>query len=262
MADKLLGLRNYTRRTFPRHFLNAVHAEVGFSGTSVDAILAAEEKLKPFFKSKGLGECRKIVQGQFSMENLPDKPVSLSHRASPIGLEFSSSKPRRIVQVLDTKIIFSDLGYEGFDSFKGLFNEFCTSMSQHVPRYQINKVGLRKINSIAIEPVVSYQDACAIFNPVLFSNLKSGLIPQDALKVHEEVSVIERGSHLCVIRAKMSRLPAPNAYEAILDFDFVNLTPTSLEQVFTEALPELNDAHFDLFMWAASDELIELMETK
>lgn len=262
MLENLLNLQKQPRKVFPRHFLNAVHCEIGFTGTSVEKILAAEEPLKAMFRAMGYASSNRVVQGHFAMENLPDKPVTVSHLATPVGLVFSSQQPKRDIQILDTKIIISDSSYEGFTSFVGLVSKVCTEVSKFVPRNEINKVGLRKINSILIEPVVSYQDACAIFNPVLFSVVKSGLIPQEALKANEEVVVVERGTHLCVIRTKLQKLPNPNAYEANLDFDFVDLSPSNLEKALKETLPALNDSHFSLFIWAASPELIKLMETK
>lgn len=132
-------------------------------------------------------------------------------------------------------------------------------MLKHVPRTDVIKVGVRKIDSIIIDPITSYRDACSIFNPAIFAILRSGLIKDDALKVHEEVSIIEKEQHLCIIRAQMQKAPMPTGCQASLDFDLVDRRPIDFKSAFSVSLPELNNRHYDLFMWAASDELIKLM---
>lgn len=259
MNDKLLNTVVESRKVFSKHFLIAVHAEIGFPGTCVEKILEHEESLKSFFQSKGFETSRKFVQKNLSVANTLDNTTTVSHKDKPLGLSFSSQRPKREVQVLDTKIVFSDFQYEGFEKFTALFQEICEGIAKFVPRKEVIKLGFRKINSIVIDPVDSYQDACAIFNNSLFSNVRSGLIKEGTLKAHEETSVIERNSHLCIIRAVMKKLSSPSAYEAYLDFDFVDTAHTDISSVFETKLQELNDSHFDLFMWAASEELIKLM---
>jgi len=194
------------------------------------------------------------------MESSLNKAATIISKETPIGLMFSSQKPRIEIQVLDTKVIISNFDYVGFEQFNSQLKEICVGISNFIPRKEVKKVGLRKISSIIIDPVHSYQDACAIFNPALFANVRSGLIKQETLKAHEEVSVIEREDNICVIRAQLKKTSSATSYEACLDFDFVSLASCDIEEVFTSKLPELNDNHFDLFMWAASDDLIKLME--
>lgn len=262
MKEKLLNITAQPRRKFSKHFLIVVHAEIGFSGTCVEKILEHEQPLRSFFQSKGFESSRKFIQKNLSLANTLDNTTTISHNDTPIGLSFFSQKPKREMQVLDTKIVFSDFQYEGFEKFSALFQELCEGISKFVPRHDVIKLGLRKIDSVVIDPVNSYQDACAIFNDALFANVRSGLIKEGDLKAHEETTVVERGSHLCVIRALMKKLSSPSTYEAYLDFDFIDTTRTNIDSIFTTELQELNNSHFDLFMWAASDELLSLMEER
>lgn len=265
LNEKLLNVPSQARKVFARHFLSAVHCEIGFAGTAVNTILSAEDSLKIFFKSVGFESCQRFMQKELSMETPKDEPPIIRHSEIPLGLMFSSQKPRIDVQVLDTKIVISDFNYDGFEQFNERLKKICQGVSKFVPRTQVRKVGLRKVDSIVIEPVHSYQDACVIFNPVLFASIRSGFIKEGTLTAHEEVSVIERDTLKCIIRArinKKSSVSTMNSYESTLDFDFLDLTPMDINDVFSNKLPELNKNHFDLFMWAASDELIKLLEIK
>lgn len=247
---------------FAKHFLSAVHCEIGFAGTAINTILSAEDSLKAFFKSEGFESCQRFTQKELSMETPKDAPPIIKHSEIPLGFMFSSQKPKIDVHVLDTKIIISDFTYEGFEKFSARFKKICEGVSKFVPQTQVKKVGLRKVDSIVIEPVHSYQDACIIFNPALFASVRSGLIKEGTLTGHEEVSVIERDTLKCILRAKINKKSSVSSYETILDFDFIDSTPMTVEEVFSNKLPELNANHFDLFMWSASDELIKLLEMK
>lgn len=269
--EKLLNIPSVNRKVFPKHFLAAVHCEIGILGLPSGSILKTEKELNKFFTSKGFQSAKKIFHNQFSMDGAGgDKPAVITQKAIELGLLFSSQRPRRDIQILENKIVISDLNYEGFEVFSAILSEACQTILKLVVHQdqatqtepKVNKVGLRKINSIIIEPVLSYQDACAIFSQPLFAQVRSGLLSQDSLRAHEEVTVLERGTSLCVLRAKMQKLATPSSYEANLDFDFVDLTQTTVKQVFEETLPKLNKAHFDLFMWSATEELIKLMESK
>jgi uncharacterized protein (TIGR04255 family) len=261
VKNKILNTPTVGRKTFSKHFLRAVYSEIGFAGTSVHTILTNEESLKAFFQSQGFDISKRVTHREVLMKNPEDnKPAKIAQKETPLGLIFSSSKPRIDVQILDTKIIISDFNYEGFDSFNARFKALCEGISKFVPRNEVRKVGLRKVDSIAIEPVKSYQDACAIFNPAIFAIIRSGLIQDSTLKAHEEALVIEKQGVRCILRARMNQI-SETAYESSLDFDFVDIESVSLDQVFANKLPELNNRHFEIFMWAASDELIKLMES-
>lgn len=262
VKNKILNTPIVERKTFSKHFLRAVYSEIGFAGTGANTILTNEESLKAFFRSQGFDASKRIMQREILMKNPEEnKPARIAQKETPLGLIFSNSKSKIDVQVLDTKIVISDFNYEGFDSFNERFKMVCEGVSQFVPRTEVRKVGLRKIDSIVIEPVKSYQDACSIFNPALFAIIRSGLIEEGTLKAHQEELFIEKQGIRCILRARMTQI-SEVAYESSLDFDFVDMETASLDQVFTNKLPELNNRHFEIFMWAASDELIKLMESK
>lgn len=261
VKNKILNTPAVGRKVFSKHFLSAVYSEIGFAGTGANTILTNEQPLKDFFQSQGFDISKRITHREVLMKN-PDenKPAKIDQKETPLGLIFSSSKSKIDVQVLDTKIVISDFNYEGFDSFNARFKALCEGISQFVPRVEVRKVGLRKVDSVVIEPVKSYQDACSIFNPAIFAIIRSGLVQENTLKAHEEVLVVEKQGVMCVFRARMNQV-SEVAYESSLDFDFVDVETVSLDQVFSSKLPELNNRHYEMFMWAASDELIKLMES-
>lgn len=71
--------------------------------------------------------------------------------------------------------------------------------------------------------------------------------------------MLEKKGKLCLLRNSIKTLDQANSYEATFDFDLVEQGKHSVEQVFNDVLPTLNELHFDLFMWAVTDELLQIM---
>ncbi|MGE3975837.1 MAG: TIGR04255 family protein [Bdellovibrionales bacterium] len=257
----LLNLTHQDRRKFPRHFLVSVHAEIKFDGNFTDLIINNRQKLDQQFKTLGFTQNRKVIRGQINMNVAKnEESTHIQQSAVPLGIVFLSQNPRRELQILGDKIILSDFSYDGFENFKDRLSSYAKIVQGFLEIKKVSKLGFRKINAIKIEPATSLQEACAVFNPVMFARLRSGLVNDESLNVSEEVMVLERNNHICVLRNSLKKLPQPNAYEANLDFDLIDKSTASLEDTLGTKLKDLNSAHFDLFMWSVTDELIKLME--
>src|SRR5262245_58754648 len=98
--EKLLNVPTQARRVFAKHFISAVHCEIGFAGTSINTILSAEDSLKTFFSSEGFESCQRFMRKELSMETPKDAPPIIKHSEIPLGLMFSSQKPKIDVHVL------------------------------------------------------------------------------------------------------------------------------------------------------------------
>lgn len=261
MAE-LLKLTNQRRRTFRRHFLVGVYTEIGFSALALDSILQKRETLEKALSDCGFVETRQVIQSELKFETKESQLAKLSQEATPLGLLFISQTPHRQFQVQSDRLIYSDFAYEGFDNFLAQLKSLWTVVAPKIgltEQHAVNKVGVRKINSIIMEPVSSLQDALSVFNPALFNVPRSGVITREAFKATEEVTILDRDNNLCVLRARLQKRD-DNSLEANLDFDLVNLTANNFTKSFEEVLPTLNQTHFDLFMWAVTSELINLME--
>jgi uncharacterized protein (TIGR04255 family) len=261
MRDNLVNVDHFQRRAFKKHFLNSVHCELGLSGIVASSILAKEASFNEAFKKLGFTEGGKVVSGHYVLASPEAQDATLQHNAEAVGLRFVSQKPRREINITSHNIAVSDNSYDGYEAFSERLQCYVSIVTELLGSgWSINKTGLRKINSIIIEQVQSYSEACAIFNPVLFGSLRSGLAHSGSLKISEEVLILEEQGKLCVLRNGLKALDHPNAYEAILDFDLVDQSKYTTEQVFTDVLPILNELHFDLFMWAITDEMLQSME--
>ncbi len=261
MAE-LLKLANQRRRTFRKHFLVGVYTEIGISALVLDSILKNRKTLEDALRDHGFTETREVIQSQLTFESKESQLAKLSQESTPLGLLFISQTPHRQFQIQTDRLIYSDFAYEGFDNFLAQLKTLWTVIAPTIgltEQHAVNKVGLRKINSIIMEPVSSFQDALSVFNSALFNIPRSGLIAREAFKVTEEVTVLDRDNNLCVLRARLQKRD-DNSLEANLDFDLVNLTANNFTKSFVEVLPALNQTHFDLFMWAVTSELIDLME--
>lgn len=261
----LLNVARQVRKSFRKHFLVSVHSEIGFSALPLESILSAQQALENILRNLGFIECRQVIQGQFTFETKADESAKLSQEASPLGLLFISQTPRRELQILSNRLIYSDFSYDGFEDFLSRLRDLWGTIAPVIgltEQHLVNKIGLRKINSIVMEPVSSFQDALSIFNSALFSIARSGLVIKEAFKVTEEVTVLDdRDGNICLLRTKLQKRNE-NGLEANLDFDLVRLSENNFAKTFADVLPALNQSHFDLFLWAITAELIKLMEAE
>lgn len=262
MDNDLFNLRHIPRRTFSKHFLNSVHCEFGLSRIDFKTILSEETYLKTEFEKLGFQENKKVFQGHYLFASHNTGAIDFQQKSEPIGLQFGSQKPKRHINVTEKSILVSDFDYDGFESFLQRLKEFIQLVGKVLGKRDVNKVGLRKINSIITEPVESYADACSIFNTALFGLLRSGLPVPESISATEEVIVLETQGKLSLLRNRFTKRDKPNSYEANLDFDLVDTTEQKAEDALNVTLPKLNDIHFDLFMWAVTPDMIELMERK
>lgn len=260
MRDNLVNVEHFQRQTYKKHFLNSVHCELGLSGMVASSILVAEPSFNDAFKKLGFIEGGKIFRGQYVLTTPQDKEQTLQHNAEAIGLRFVSQKPWREINITSQHIVVSDHAYDGYEPFSERMHHYVSIVIELLgTEWNVNKIGLRKISSIIIENAQSYSEAYAIFNPVLFGSLRTGLAHDGALKIAEEALVLEKEGKLCLLRNSIKALDQANSYEATFDFDLVEQDKHSVEQVFNDVLPTLNELHFDLFMWAVTDELLQIM---
>jgi len=207
-----------------------------------------QSALETAMQAYGFTDCRQITQGEVTFQIEPH--TKLSPQSTPLGLLFASQKPKRELQIQSEKLIISDFAYEGMEKFLDQFQTYWKIISPIIGLSEpihITKVGLRKINSINIEPVL------------LFNLARSGLLVKDAFKITEETAVLEQNNQVCILKTRLQN-KGEKSLEAHLDFDLVSLSATNFEQAFSQILPSLNQFQFNLFMWAVTDEMIQLME--
>lgn len=262
----LLNLSGSERKVFKQHFLSSVHSEIRFNSVEINIILDNKDKLDSEFKKLGFAESKKIMQGNFKLEAGDEngQAPKLSQESEARGLVFNSQLPLRELKIEKDKIVYSDFGYVSFEEYQAkfriIFDMACEILS--INDVLINKVGLRKVNSVTIQPFLSF-DNLNIFNPALFSMARSGLLKVDKFRVNEETILLEEAKDkLFILRTKLAKKEEDSA-EASLDADFVKLGDSmSVDDSFNGVLPSLNQCHFDLFMWSVTDEMRNLMESK
>jgi uncharacterized protein (TIGR04255 family) len=258
----LLNLSPNEREVFPKHFLNAVYAEVRFNELSYSYILENKASLKEHMKSCGFLKCDDLVEQQATLStNNKDLSAQIQSTTTIVGLTFISQSPSRTVQINRNAIIISDFGYDSFESFSqriGKWIEVILSVAQLPKETIVSKVGLRKVSSVIIKPIVTFESALSIFNPSLFSLARSGLLKPESLNVSEEVVQQESDGNHCILNTILKK-KADDALEATLNFDLISLIATPYSEVFEKKLPSMNNVHYDLFMWAITDRMKELM---
>ena len=259
----LLNLPKNQRKVFSKHFLLSVHANFICSKLLSNEIFKHKEYLTSTLKSEGFDICNDIIQSQFSLTKVKSQPSPVaSQTAKPIGLKFIDSSNKLELSIQNAMIAVSDTNYQGMEAFiqrLKLVLDIIFKVLDIKPEDQIEKVGLRKINSIIIKPVSNFSTVLNIFNPSLFSIARSGLLSLETFKITEEATLLENDHLACVLKTKLQRQDI-NSLTAYLDFDLMAKTNISVSDLFAKTLPELNQTHFDLFMWSVTKELLDLME--
>lgn len=258
-------LPNVTRKRFKKHFLASVHSAIRFNEIEIQTIFDKKDELVSFAAELGFTDAKDLLHGSVTLQQEADKPPVVSQQSSPIGFLFTNPTLKSEIRIEQDKVVYAEFGYLGFEEFKKSFQLYFSEILGILGldcNLQFNKVGLRKINSVMIQPVSSMQNALSIFNASLFSVPRSGLLNFDAFKAHEEVTVLDQmEDELSVLRVKLIKSQS-DTLEASIDFDFVSVqSDLTLERVFDEVLPALNQDHFDAFMWSVTEELITVMET-
>ena len=262
----LLNLPNKERRTFNRHFLSSVHTEIRFKPIDIKCILDKVDSLESEFKMLGFSECKKGYAGSFKLDTEQDKPHLTTEETVPIGVMFNNQSPRQELRIEKDKIVYSDYSYLGFTDFQLRFQTLFDKVSEIISfddGVEINKVGLKKINAVVIQPFVSFQDNLSVFNPALFGTARSGLLKFEYFKISEETTLLQEAEDkVFLLKTRLAKTQMDTA-EATLDFDFVKLGENmKVEEVFNDILPSLNQCHFDLFMWSVTDTMRDIMEKK
>ena len=262
----LLNLPNKERHIFERHFLSSVHSEIRFTPVDVKCILDNKDQLESEFKKLGFSESKTGYIGAFKLDTEKDKPQLTPEEAVPLGVLFNSQSPRRELKIEKDKIVYSDFSYSSFEDFQSSFQALFDNVSEIISldnNIAVNKVGLKKINSVRIQPFVSFQDSLSVFNSALFGTARSDLLKFEYFTVSEETTLLQDAEDkLFLLKTRLAKIQE-DAAEATLDFDFVKLgKDIQVEEAFNDILPSLNQCHFDMFMWSVTDTMREIMEGK
>ena len=259
----LLNMPNKDRFTFNRHFLSSVHSEIRFKPVDVKSITDRKDQFGEEFKELGFSDIKILKLGAFELKADKDKAHLTQHEATPIGVLLTSQSPRQELKIERDKVVYSEFNYSSFENFqtrfKALFDKAreIISIDDSIP---VNKVGMKKINSVVIQPFTSFEDNLSVFNPALFGTARSGLLTFEYFRVSEETTLLlDTDEKLFLLKTKLEK-KTDDTVEATLDFDFVKLGKNiNFEEAFNTILPDLNQCHFDLFMWSVTDVMKDIM---
>ncbi|MBC7466856.1 MAG: TIGR04255 family protein [Bdellovibrio sp.] len=256
------NLNKNPHKAFKKHFLKSIHLEIGFSSVSTESLLLQESALKLGLANNfGLKICKRLNRANVALTNLSDKEMKITNHSTTLGLIFSTENQKRELQVLSDRIVYSDHEYTGFTDLKTSLRGQLSFLFKtlNIPE-DVNKIGFRKINSVRVDEATSYEDATAIFNPALFAVTNTGFFSPDALNSIESNLALEKDKKKFILRTNISKASEAASYICNLDFDLIDQNINKLDYVFDTVLPEINQLHCDLFIWAVTNDLIKVME--
>ncbi len=260
----LLNIPHADRKVFTRHFLSSVHSEIRYKPLEVEKIFDKKEELISEFELLGFSENKDLIHGEFKLDAAAGQGAKLTQKTTPIGIVFSNQSPKFELKIEKDKMVYSDFNYSSFEEYQDKFRTIFEKVSEILSFKDdclVNKIGFKKINSVAIQPITSFQDSLSIFNTALFGLARSGLLKFEKFKISEETIILEEtNDKLFILRTRLTKTQE-DAVDAVIDSDFVKLgNDINIDEVFNEILPSLNQCHFDLFMWSVTDDMRNLME--
>lgn len=260
--EGMLNLSRCQRRTFSKHFLIGVHANIGCAHLVSSDILAKKTELTSTLKKIGFDVCHDIFQGQVTLSKTEGQLTAVANRMPPLGLRFVNPSSKFEFAIQNGMFAASDTDYKSIEEFLEKFEDCFNQVKKLLGidyKEKTTRIGLRKINSIIIKPVTALSLALNVFNPSLFGVARSGLFTMENLKNIEDVALLEKNSYSCIIRSKLQR-QGIDSLIAQLDFDLISQNQMTIKDAFSKGLIEINQTHFDLFMWSITKDMLNLME--
>jgi len=258
----ILNLENFPRKSFSKHFLNSVHCEIGLESVESKKIFDRAEEFKSKFLEIGFQSTDKVEVGTLSLEKKDEESLNkISHSTQFHGLVFKSQPPDKIVELNTSQLLMSIQNYESFEDFFPIFQKSVKIMEDTLTVRPVSKIGLKKVNKIEISGFKSIDSVCDIFNSNLLGGFRSGVGQLEDLVATQESFVFKRNGITCFLTLNISK-KENNILVAILEFDCVVQKNTTTKEVFEQILSDINEFHFDLFMWSITKKFRELLGDK
>lgn len=256
MREKLLNLKSNEHKSFKKHFLKSVHMAFTLSSINSEIIFSKEEELNNKFKEINYSKIKEIKRVSFQVDS--EKGATIKQEGQSVGIVLKNNDFDQQIELSENKLVYSDFNYIGFKEFLEKL-KIISPIIENTFQCEIERVGFRKINSILVDPVESYIEACELFNPALFGVVRSGLPVISSITNYEDVLLLEKDDYKCFIKTRFMKKGEPSEYEINLDFDLINEKIKTFEDLFDGTLKKMNQTHFDLFLWSITAELKDLM---
>lgn len=258
MSEHLLKVPHIERKKFKQHFLKGVVVAFWFNEAINNSICSLKEiELSTFFKELGYDNFQEIKNKSFKI-TLDNDETQAEPSTETVGSTYINSQNNNQIQIINERFIFVQNEYEDFDVLiehvikivECLFSRLDASVVQ---------IGFRKINSIVCSEITSYNDITDLFNETLFNFIKSDLFSFEDLENYRDNFTLSKNGTKCIINTACNKiLNLNNSYEITIDTDIIN-KDIYRDNSILNILKEINQMHFDLFCWMASDKLREIM---
>lgn len=255
----MLNITRTQRQNFKRHYISNAFVEVRFDQRHLDWI-AIEQTFKQVAADKlNLNISRRTITTELKL-NPSDKEsqqqISFDSNTQIIGLVAQNKDNTFSIQVQSDRMIFSTQKYPGFNNF---WTEVENGIAILAPIFRVDKynwAGVRKINEILATNDNGIGYTGEGLNIQLVGPIASGVFKSNALLSGASRYELSENNKRCIIGTEISRINEKD-YLLKLDLDMnENFNNSSLESV-KQIATALNDDLFDVFIWAASDELIK-----
>lgn len=257
MLENLLNIKTEKRVRFKQHFLKAVLLELLFDNDIIDFnALNQDENFNTVCESLGYNTISPMTNMNFTISMEDDTP-NTSTTSDQIGLEVSNETTENQIQLLRNKIIFINRTYESFESFNAILQALLGILP--FEKISLKKIGFRKINSFIIRDVKSLSEITELFNDTLFSRLNTQFFALDSFNNYRDNFILSKNNTKQIVNTSCSKINGiEKAYEIILDNDIILNDTINNDLLFTN-LAKINQMHFDVFCWAISDKLKDIL---
>lgn len=259
MGD-FFNFKTEKRRTFPRHFVQRVIAEVRFSPYQCEW-KKVSSKIEQVLKAEGIQTIRPAYAGNFLFKQEGNKVEEASFLSQTIGLLGEDIETGISIEFQTDKLIFVQQKYKSFENFWELFEKYVPKICDALGIESIQRLGIRKISGLEVQLSDGENYAAQGFSNDFFTPVRTKAFKLETLAQGYNSYVLEKDNRTIIVRTQFDRRKGSNKYAISVDFDYiVSFKPAQKLKGLQEVAAKVNEELFELFCWVISPDLKEALE--
>lgn len=259
MGD-FFNFKTEKRKSFPRHFVQRVIAEVRFSPHQCKWSEIGS-KIEQVLKAEGIKTVRPTHAGNFVLKQEGTKVEKASFSSQIIGFLGEDVEAGVSIEFQPDKLIFVHQKYKSFENFWELFEKYAPKICSVLGIEAIQRLGIRKISGLEVQLSDGETYSAQGFSNDFFTPVRSKAFKPENLAQGHNSYVLEKDKRTVIVRTQFDRKRGSNKYAITVDFDYmVNFKPAQKLKELQEVAVKVNEELFELFCWVISPDLKEALE--
>lgn len=259
MGD-FFNFKTEKRKSFPRHFVNRVIAEVRFA-PRVCKWDECGPKIEAALKEEGIQLVRPTHAGNFELKQEGNKVEKATFSSHIIGFIGEDKESGITVEFQPDKLIFIQQKYISFEEFWKLFEKFVPKVGSLLGLETVQRLGIRKISGLEVQMSEGEAYSAQGFSDDFFTPVRSKAFKPENLTQGHNSYVLEDDSRTLILRTQFNGKRGTEQYALTFDFDYIiRFEPEQKLKELKKVAVKVNEELFELFCWVISPDLKEALE--